>query len=52
MRDDPQRDVAFGICVKCGTSAEALQAKATKALHSIWPDLVPIEVTHPGGGRA
>lgn len=52
MRDDPQSGVAFGICVKCGTSLEALQVKATKALHKIWPDLVPVEITHPGGGRA
>ena len=52
MRDDPQSGVAFGICVKCGASAEVLQAKATAALHNIWPDLVPVDITHPEGGRA
>ena len=52
MRDDAQSGVAFGICTKCGTSLDALQVKATAALYKIWPDLVPIEVTHPSGGRA
>jgi len=52
MRDDPRSGAAFGICVRCATPVEALQANATKALHKLWPDLVPIEVSHPEGGRA
>lgn len=52
MRDNPQSGAAFGLCVKCATPVEALQANATKAMHKLWPDLEPIEITHPAGGRA
>lgn len=51
-RTDPINAVALAICRKCGTTREGIQQKAVTALRRIWPDLRPITVTNPEGGRA
>lgn len=50
--DDPINAVALAICRKCGTTREDIQQKAVIALRRIWPDLRPITITNPAGGRA
>ncbi len=50
--DDPTEGLSLAICRKCGPTYGAIQATAAVALRRIWPDLRPIMVTHPGGGRA
>ena len=52
-RDQPSNALSMAICHRCATSREAVQDKAVEALQRIiWPDLRPITVTHPAGGRA
>lgn len=51
-RTDPINAVALAICRKCGTTREDIQQKAIVALRRIWPNLRPITVTNPEGGRA
>ncbi len=50
--DDPTQGLAMAICTKCGPDFGAIQAKATVALARIWPNVRPVAVTHPDGGRA
>lgn len=50
--DRPEQALAMAVCTCCATEPDAIKAKAVDALRSIWPDLKPIAVTHPGGGRA
>ncbi len=50
--DDPTQALALAICPKCGPDYDAIQAKATVALSRIWPNLRPVTITHPNGGRA
>lgn len=50
--DDPTQALALAICPTCGPDYDAIQAKATVALSRIWPNLRPVTVTHPEGGRA
>jgi len=51
-RDDATEGLSLAICRKCGPTYGAIQATAAVAFRRIWPDLRPIMVTHPGGGRA
>jgi len=50
--DDPTQGLALAICTKCGPDYATVTAKATIALSRIWPDVRPVEVTHPEGGQA
>ena len=50
--DDPAQGLALAICRKCGPDFDAIQAKARVALARIWPNVRPVMVTHPEGGRA
>jgi len=50
--DDPTEGLSLAICRKCGPDFDAIQAKATVALARIWPNVRPVTVTHPEGGRA
>ena len=51
-RDQPANALALAICHGCATGRDAVQDKAVEALKRLWPDLRPITVTHPAGGRA
>lgn len=48
----PERGLVLAICHRCGSDYATVQAKATVALKRVWPDLRPIAITHPVGGRA
>ena len=50
--DDPSAGLALAICNRCGPDFAAIQVAARVALARIWPDLRPVAVTHPQGGRA
>jgi hypothetical protein len=50
--DDPAQGLSLAICRKCGPDFDAIQVKATVALARIWPNVRPVTVTHPEGGRA
>ncbi len=50
--DDPAQGIAMAICPKCGPNHDAIQAAVAVALGRIWPDIRPVTVTHPDGGRA
>jgi len=50
--DDPTQGLSLAICRKCGPDFDAIQVKATVALARIWPNVRPVTVTHPEGGRA
>ncbi len=50
--DDPVNAIALAICRKCATTRHGIQQKAVIALRRIWPDLRPITITSPDGGRA
>ncbi len=50
--DDPTQGIAMAICTRCGPNLPGIQAAARTALQRIWPDLRPVVVTHPKGGRA
>lgn len=50
--DDPAQGLAMAICTKCGPDFDAIQVKAAVALARIWPNVRPVTVTHPEGGRA
>ena len=49
---EPEAAIGFAICPKCAADRGAWMAKAEAGLRRIWPDLRPILVTHPHGGRA
>jgi hypothetical protein len=48
----PTTALGFVFCEKCAAAPAALMAKAAKGLRRIWPDLRPITITDPIGGRA
>ena len=50
--DDPSQGLALAICNTCGPDRDAIDAKAVAALVRIWPNVRPVAVTHPVGGRA
>lgn len=52
--DDPTQALALAICKRCASDHNAIQAKAkaTTALRRLWPNLTPVRLTHPDGGRA
>jgi len=50
--DDPSQGLALAICNTCGPDRDAIDAKAVAALVRIWPNVRPVAVTHPDGGRA
>ena len=52
MGNDPTQTVCLGICVKCAVPVDAVLEKAMGAFREIWPELRPVNVTHPNGGRA
>jgi hypothetical protein len=49
---EPSAAIGFAICSRCAANRGAWMAKAEAGLRLIWPDLRPIIVTHPHGGRA
>lgn len=50
--DRPTHGLALAVCTRCATERGDIQAKATAALRRVFPDLRPVAVTHPAGGRA
>ena len=50
--DDPSAGLALAICNRCGPDFAGIQVAARVALARIWPNLRPVAVTHPQGGRA
>ncbi len=50
--DGATEGLSLAICRRCGPDFGAIQAKATAALARIWPNVRPVTVTHPEGGRA
>ncbi len=50
--DDPTRGLGLAICPRCGPDRDTAHAAAAVALRRIWPDLRPVTITHPAGGRA
>lgn len=51
-RDDAAEGLAMAICAKCGPDFGAIQVAARVALARVWPDVRPVTVTHPAGGKA
>ncbi len=51
-RDDPVNGLGFALCERCCSSRDAFDRNLAAALRSIWPDMRPLMVTHPEGGRA
>ncbi len=49
--DDAADVISFVVCARC-SSAPDLTKNIMHALRRIWPDLRPISITHPTGGRA
>jgi hypothetical protein len=49
---NPTGAIGFVFCTRCSADRTTLAAKAAEGLRRIWPDLRPIEITHPIGGRA
>lgn len=49
---DPSAGLGMAICRRCGVTVGAIKAAALSALRLIWPDLRPVQVTHPEGSRA
>jgi hypothetical protein len=49
---NPTGALGFIFCDRCGADRATLAAKAADGLKRIWPDLRPVVVTHPEGGRA
>jgi hypothetical protein len=51
--DDPTNGLGFGVCDGCsGGKIGQAEAKAVDGLRAIWPDLRPVRITDPVGGRA
>jgi hypothetical protein len=50
--DSPSGSIAFALCERCSGDDAAVRNNAAKALQRVWPDLRPITVSHPAGGRA
>lgn len=48
----PTGALAFAFCDRCSADPSTLAVKATEGLRRIWPDLRPIKITDPFGGRA
>ena len=51
-RDDAAQGLAMAICTECGPDFGAIQVAAQVALARVWPNVRPVTVTHPEGGRA
>jgi hypothetical protein len=49
---NPSGAIGFVFCDRCAGDRDTLAAKAAEGLRRIWPDLRPVAVTHPEGGRA
>ena len=50
--DDPAEGMAMAVCDRCASTREQAVERATFGLRRVWPDLRPIAVTHPEGGKA
>lgn len=50
--DKPSAGLSLAICAKCASDQAAITDKAAVALRRIWPDLRPVTITNPAGGRA
>jgi hypothetical protein len=48
----PTGAIGFVFCDRCAADRSTLAAKAADGLRRIWPDLRPITITDPIGGRA
>jgi hypothetical protein len=48
----PTAAVGFVFCSRCAADRKGLLAKAENRLRKLWPELRPIVVSHPAGGRA
>jgi hypothetical protein len=48
----PEAVIGFVFCARCAADRGTLLAKAEIGLRGVWPDLRPLVVTHPEGGRA
>ncbi len=48
----PSNAIGFAFCERCSEDRNTLAIKAAEGLRQIWPDLRPVVVTHPKGGRA
>jgi hypothetical protein len=49
---NPGSAIGFVFCDRCAGDRDTLAAKAAEGLRRIWPDLRPVAITHPEGGRA
>jgi hypothetical protein len=49
---NPGSAIGFVFCDRCAGNRDTLVARAADGLGRIWPDLRPVAVTHPEGGRA
>jgi hypothetical protein len=49
---NPTGAIGFAFCDRCSADRTTLAAKAAEGLRRIWPDLRPVTVSHPTGGRA
>lgn len=50
-RITPKNGLAMGVCTRCGTDLESIEAAALKGLREIWPDLKPLPI-HSQAGHA
>lgn len=48
----PTSAIAFVFCDRCATDRGTLVAKANEGLRRLWPELRPVTITDPIGGRA
>jgi hypothetical protein len=49
----PGSAIGFAFCPKCAAGDRAsLHSKAQTGLRGLWPDLRPVVISHPDGGRA
>jgi hypothetical protein len=49
---NPTGAIGFVFCDRCAADRSTLAARAADGLRRIWPDLRPITITDPIGGRA
>jgi hypothetical protein len=49
---NPTAAIGFVFCERCAADRATLAARAAEGLRRIWPDLRPVTITHPTGGRA
>ena len=50
--DDPTAMIALAVCRRCATDRDGIKVRVMVGLQKVWPDLRPVTVTHPAGGRA